>query len=156
MKIEKRKYPLDSLTPNVAALSGVAVDDIYRWMETILGEPADEIMRGDVDDRWHAMGLAIVRFAPWLAEHLPNLRSCKTREIASFPRKGRGLAYTWNPGHGPIGHDGHVPKTFAVAFEDGKVLDVDAERIWDAKEYEELLGKAGGRIVYVAVEPVMQ
>jgi len=33
---------------------------------------------------------------------------------------------------------------------------VDAERIWDAKEYEELLGKAGGRIVYVAVEPVMQ
>jgi len=156
MRIEKRKYLQDSLTPNVAALAGVPIDEIYRWMESALGESADEIMRGDVDDRWHAMGLAIVRFTPWLAEHLPNLRSCKAREIASFPRKGRGLAYAWNSGHGSIGQDGHVPKTFAVAFEDGKVLDVDAERIWDAKEYEELLGKAGGRIVYVAVEPVMQ
>ena len=156
MRIEKRKYPLDSLTPNVAALSGVSADDIYRWMETILGEPADEIMRGDVDDRWHAMGLAIVRFAPWLAEHLPDLRNCKAREIMSFPHRGKGMAYTWNPGHGLIEQDGHVPKIFAVAFEDGKVLDVDTERIWDAKEYEELLGKAGGRIIYVALEPVMQ
>ena len=155
MRIEKRKYPQDSLMPNVAALSGVPVDEIYHWMESALGEPAGEIMQGDVGDRWHAMSLAVVRFTPWLAEHLPNLRSCKAREIASFLRRGRGLAYTWNPGHGPIGHDGHVPKTFAVAFEDGKVLDVDAERIWDAKEYEELLSKAGGRIVYVAVEPII-
>ena len=156
MRIEKRKYLEDSLTPNIAALSGIPVGEIYRWMESALGEPADEIMRGDVGDRWHAMGLAIVRFAPWLVEHLPDLRSCKRREIASFPRKSRGLAYTWHPGHGPIGHDGRVPKTFVVAFEDGKVLDVDTERIWDAGEYEELLGKAGGRIVYVAVEPIMQ
>jgi len=156
MRIEKRKYLQDSLTPNVAALAGVPIDEIYRWMESALGESADEIMRGDVDDRWHAMGLAIVRFTPWLAEHLPNLRSCKAREIASFPRKGRGLAYAWNSGHGSIGQDGHVPKTFAVAFEDGKVLDVDAEQVWDVKEYEKLLDKAGGKIVYVAVEPIMQ
>ena len=155
MRIEKRKYPLDSLTPNVAALSGVSADEIYRWMESALGEPADEIMRGDVGDRWHAMGLAIVRFAPWLAEHLPDFRKCKAKEIASFPRKGRGLAYIWHPGHGSIRQDGHIPTAFAIAFEDGKVLDVDTERIWDAREYEDLLGKAGGRIVYVAVEPVI-
>jgi len=86
-------------------------------METVLGEPADEIMRGDLDDRWHAMSLAIVRFTPWLAEHLPDLRNCKAREIASFPRKGRGLAYIWHPGHGLIEQDGYVSKTFAVAYE---------------------------------------
>ena len=157
MRVEKRKYLLDSLTPNLAALAGVPAEEIYRWMEAAIGESADDIMAGEVSDRWHAWGLAVVKFAPWLAaDHLANLRSCKAREIASFPRRGRGLAYTWLPWYGAIERDGHVPKTFVVTFEDGKVLDVDAAQIYEAGEYEKILAKADGKVVYVALEPMMQ